>query len=147
MQQFGTGAIGYLFSPVLFTWCLFICGALPCAPTLTHRLPCMAHTDLLLQHTLNCFSCHVIDPPLKLATERMHACKAWVGKCGGQSLLRAVAQILARRAGVGLYNIVRWDWTILRAVSPHYWVLFLVRKGQGGWRLLGSIVLCITGAL
>ncbi len=62
------------------------------------------------------------------------------------SLQHAAAQEPARRAGVGLYNIVRWDWTILRAVSPHYWVLFLVREGQGGWRLLGSIVLCITGA-
>jgi hypothetical protein len=37
VQQFGTGAIGYLFSPVLFTWCLFICGAPPCTPAATHR--------------------------------------------------------------------------------------------------------------
>lgn len=47
---------------------------------------------------------------------------------------------------MGLYNIIHWDWTILRALSPHYWILFLVHEGQDGWRLLGSIVLCITGA-
>lgn len=45
-----------------------------------------------------------------------------------------------------MYNIVHWDVTILRAVSPHYWIMFLVREGSSGWRLLGSIVLCITGA-
>jgi K+ transporter len=38
VQQFGTGAIGYLFSPVLFTWCLFICGAPPRAPAATHKM-------------------------------------------------------------------------------------------------------------
>ena len=47
---------------------------------------------------------------------------------------------------MGLYNIIHWDWTILRAFSPHYWIVFLVHEGQDGWRLLGSIVLCITGA-
>lgn len=26
LQQFGTGAIGFLFSPILFTWLLFIFG-------------------------------------------------------------------------------------------------------------------------
>ena len=46
---------------------------------------------------------------------------------------------------MGLYNIIHWDWTILRAFSPHYWIVFLVHEGQDGWRLLGSIVLCITG--
>ena len=51
-----------------------------------------------------------------------------------------------QRAGVGLYNIIHWDWTILRAFSPHYWIVFLAHEGQDGWRLLGSIVLCITGA-
>ncbi|KAK9819481.1 hypothetical protein WJX81_002292 [Elliptochloris bilobata] len=73
MQQFGTGAIGFLFSPIILTWLWFI-------------------------------------------------------------------------LGIGLYNIIHWDWTILRAISPHYWIMFLVHEGQDGWRLLGSIVLCITGA-
>ena len=54
--------------------------------------------------------------------------------------------VALRHPGVGVYNIVHWDVTILRAVSPHYWIMFLVREGSSGWRLLGSIVLCITGA-
>ena len=29
MQQFGTGAIGYLFPPIILTWLTFICGARP----------------------------------------------------------------------------------------------------------------------
>ena len=48
--------------------------------------------------------------------------------------------------GVGVFNIVHWDWTILRAVNPRYWVMFLVNEGTHGWHLLGSIVLCITGS-
>ena len=48
--------------------------------------------------------------------------------------------------GVGVFNIVHWDWTILRAVNPRYWLMFLASEGTRGWRLLGSIVLCITGA-
>ncbi|KAK9819477.1 hypothetical protein WJX81_000858 [Elliptochloris bilobata] len=73
LQQFGTGAIGFLFSPILFTWLLFI-------------------------------------------------------------------------FGIGVFNIIHWDWTILRAVNPRYWIMFLVSEGTSGWKLLGSIVLCITGA-
>lgn len=45
-----------------------------------------------------------------------------------------------------MFNIVHWDWTILRAVNPRYWIMFLVNEGTHGWHLLGSIVLCITGS-
>ena len=54
--------------------------------------------------------------------------------------------VSSEHAGIGLYNTIHWDWTILRAISPHYWVIFLVHEGSDGWRLPGSIVLCITGA-
>ena len=32
VQQFGTGAIGFLFSPIILTWLSFILGALPPSP-------------------------------------------------------------------------------------------------------------------
>jgi hypothetical protein len=67
----------------------------------------------------------------------------WAGK--GSSLRGRLLRHV--NAGIGIYNIVHWDWTILRAISPHYWIMFLVREGQDGWRLLGSLVLCITGVL
>lgn len=64
------------------------------------------------------------------------------------SQLRVTNQplVLPVRSGIGVFNIVLWDWTILRAVNPRYWVMFLVSEGTRGWHLLGSIVLCITGS-
>ncbi len=114
MQQFGTGAIGYLFSPIILTWLAFICGGSP----RSHPLPSAVVSALV---------------PTDSAL--------WAGN---GSRIRG---LLLRRvnAGIGIYNIVRWDWTVLRAISPHYWIMFLVREGQDGWRLLGSLVLCITG--
>ncbi|XP_031505193.1 probable potassium transporter 13 [Nymphaea colorata] len=47
---------------------------------------------------------------------------------------------------VGMYNIFRWNPHIVRALSPYYiWDLFK-KPGRDGWRSLGGIVMCITGA-
>jgi hypothetical protein len=49
-------------------------------------------------------------------------------------------------AGIGLYNIIYWQPSILKAFSPTFWFMFLVRNGNAGWMKLGGVVLCITGA-
>ncbi|XP_068636820.1 potassium transporter 1-like [Aristolochia californica] len=49
-------------------------------------------------------------------------------------------------SGVGLYNIFRWNPSIVHALSPLYMFKFLKSMGKEGWISLGGVVLCITGA-
>jgi len=48
-------------------------------------------------------------------------------------------------AGLGLWHIFD-DISILRALSPHYGVLFLIDNGFLGFIILGSVFLAVTGA-
>jgi len=48
-------------------------------------------------------------------------------------------------AGLGLYHIFD-DVSILRALSPHYGVTFLISNGFVGFVILGSVFLAVTGA-
>ncbi|MBU2379933.1 MAG: potassium transporter Kup [Alphaproteobacteria bacterium] len=48
-------------------------------------------------------------------------------------------------AGLGLYHIFD-DVSILRALSPHYGVMFLIDNGFLGFVILGSVFLAVTGA-
>lgn len=47
--------------------------------------------------------------------------------------------------GIGIFNIWKYDSSVLKAFSPLYVCRFF-RKGNG-WTSLGGIVLCITGKL
>ena len=46
---------------------------------------------------------------------------------------------------IGVYNIAKFDPRVFRAISPSYWFSFFLRNGQGGWKALGGVVLCVTG--
>ncbi|CAA7394174.1 unnamed protein product [Spirodela intermedia] len=48
--------------------------------------------------------------------------------------------------GVGIYNIARWNPSVVQALSPHYIIKFFKITQKDGWMSLGGIVLCITGA-
>jgi KUP system potassium uptake protein len=48
-------------------------------------------------------------------------------------------------ATIGVYNIAAYYPGVLKAVSPHYIPLFLIRHGKSGWLMLGAVILCITG--
>ncbi|KAK0118864.1 hypothetical protein ONS96_011944 [Cadophora gregata f. sp. sojae] len=52
---------------------------------------------------------------------------------------------LGFNAGFGIYNLVNFDHSVLKAFSPGYAFDFLVRNGHGGWRMLGGILLAFTG--
>lgn len=52
---------------------------------------------------------------------------------------------LACIGGIGIYNIFRWNPTVVRALSPYYIYNFFRKAGRDGWSSLGGIVLCITG--
>ncbi|PQM39922.1 Potassium transporter 11 [Prunus yedoensis var. nudiflora] len=47
--------------------------------------------------------------------------------------------------GIGLFNIWKYESSILKAFSPVYVYRFFKRGGKGGWTSLGGIMLSITG--
>ncbi|KAL5710118.1 3-ketoacyl-CoA thiolase with broad chain length specificity [Ranunculus cassubicifolius] len=49
-------------------------------------------------------------------------------------------------SGIGIYNIYKWNPSIVRALSPVYMFRFLRSTGVEGWVSLGGVILSITGA-
>ncbi|KAI3858460.1 hypothetical protein MKW98_021825 [Papaver atlanticum] len=47
---------------------------------------------------------------------------------------------------IGIYNILKYDITVIRAFNPAYIYYFFKRNGIKAWSALGGCVLCITGA-
>ncbi|KAF2083387.1 potassium transporter [Saccharata proteae CBS 121410] len=45
----------------------------------------------------------------------------------------------------GIYNLVQYDYSVLKAFSPYYAGLFFVRNKTDGWISLGGILLAFTG--
>ena len=52
---------------------------------------------------------------------------------------------LAFNAAFGIYNLVYYDHSVLKAFSPYFAGAYLVRNGTEGWRALGGILLAFTG--
>lgn len=46
---------------------------------------------------------------------------------------------------IGIYNIYKYDITVLRAFNPAYVYLFFKKNSTQAWSALGGCVLCITG--
>uniref|UniRef100_A0ACD5ZC34 Uncharacterized protein n=1 Tax=Avena sativa TaxID=4498 RepID=A0ACD5ZC34_AVESA len=49
-------------------------------------------------------------------------------------------------SSIGVYNIVKWEPHVYRALSPYYMYKFLKKTQRGGWMSLGGILLCVTGS-
>ncbi|KAF5472923.1 hypothetical protein F2P56_009584 [Juglans regia] len=47
--------------------------------------------------------------------------------------------------GIGMFNIWKYDRSVLRAISPLYIFRYFKRRGKTGWTSLGGIMLSITG--
>lgn len=47
--------------------------------------------------------------------------------------------------GFGIYNLVNFDWTVLRAFSPYFAFHFFIEHKTHAWRMLGGILLAFTG--
>lgn len=45
----------------------------------------------------------------------------------------------------GIYNLVKYDWTVLKAFSPSFAIRFFVDHKTEGWRMLGGVLLAFTG--
>lgn len=48
---------------------------------------------------------------------------------------------------IGLYNLVKYDISVVRAFNPTYIYLFFKKNSKDAWSALGGCVLCITGML
>ncbi|XP_026450394.1 potassium transporter 5-like [Papaver somniferum] len=48
-------------------------------------------------------------------------------------------------SGIGLYNLIKHDATVLRAFNPMYIIQYFQRNGKTAWLSLGGVVLCVTG--
>ncbi|CAM1511258.1 Fc.00g087710.m01.CDS01 [Cosmosporella sp. VM-42] len=46
---------------------------------------------------------------------------------------------------VGIYNLNRYDHTVLKAFNPNYAFQYLIRNGDEGWKSLGGLLLAFTG--
>lgn len=49
--------------------------------------------------------------------------------------------------GIGLYNSIKYDPTVLKALNPKYIVEYFIRNKKDAWISLGGVVMCITGRL
>ncbi|EPS64577.1 hypothetical protein M569_10204, partial [Genlisea aurea] len=63
----------------------------------------------------------------------------------GYTFAPAISLWFASIAGIGLYNLFKYDVTVLKAFNPAYIVDYFRRNGKKGWVSLGGVVLCITG--
>ncbi|KAK4548717.1 hypothetical protein LTR36_008490 [Oleoguttula mirabilis] len=48
-------------------------------------------------------------------------------------------------AGFGVYNLVVYDASVLKAFNPGFAFEYLIRHGDSGWRSLGGVLLAFTG--
>jgi K+ transporter len=46
---------------------------------------------------------------------------------------------------IGIYNLVKYDISVLRAFNPAYIYFFFKKNSTDAWSALGGCVLCITG--
>ncbi|KAH8204388.1 hypothetical protein TruAng_001439 [Truncatella angustata] len=52
---------------------------------------------------------------------------------------------LGFNAGFGIYNLIMFDHSVLKAFSPYFAIEFFREKGTEGWRMLGGVLLAFTG--
>jgi KUP system potassium uptake protein len=52
---------------------------------------------------------------------------------------------LGFNAGFGIYNLVLFDHSVLKAFNPAYAFEFMIRNKTRGWRMLGGVLLAFTG--
>jgi len=63
----------------------------------------------------------------------------------GTSFAPIVTVWLLFNLASGIYNVVLFDHTVLKAFSPYFAFTYLIRNGYDGWRSLGGLLLAFTG--
>ncbi|OIT34552.1 PREDICTED: potassium transporter 5-like isoform X1 [Nicotiana attenuata] len=64
----------------------------------------------------------------------------------GYSFAPAICVWFLFISGIGLYNLFKYDVSVLRSFNPKYIVDYFKRNGRKGWISLGGVFLCITGS-
>lgn len=52
---------------------------------------------------------------------------------------------LAFNGGFGIYNLVQFDHSVLKAFNPYYAFQFFIQRETEGWKMLGGVLLAFTG--
>ena len=65
----------------------------------------------------------------------------------GLTFAPALALWFFSLGAIGLYNMLKYDVTVIKAVNPAYIYLFFKKNSSEAWSALGGCVLCITGEL
>ncbi|KAL9235782.1 hypothetical protein vseg_010518 [Gypsophila vaccaria] len=63
----------------------------------------------------------------------------------GYSFAPIVSVWFVMNAGIGLYNFIKHDPTVIKAVNPVHIIEYFTRNGKQAWVSLGGVVLCVTG--
>ncbi|KAH1063968.1 hypothetical protein J1N35_028955 [Gossypium stocksii] len=64
----------------------------------------------------------------------------------GFSFAPALALWFFSLGSIGIYNLVKFDITVIKAVNPAYIYFFFKKNSKDAWSALGGCILCITGA-
>ncbi|KAG4202266.1 hypothetical protein ERO13_A05G318000v2 [Gossypium hirsutum] len=64
----------------------------------------------------------------------------------GFSFAPALALWFFSLGSIGIYNLVKYDITVIKAVNPAYIYFFFKKNSKDAWSALGGCILCITGA-
>lgn len=52
---------------------------------------------------------------------------------------------LGFNGGFGIYNLIKFDHSVLKAFNPYYAFQFFIQNGTEGWKMLGGVLLAFTG--
>ncbi|XP_074263746.1 potassium transporter 5-like [Silene latifolia] len=63
----------------------------------------------------------------------------------GYSFAPIVSLWFVMNAGIGLYNFIKYDPSVIKAVNPWHIIQYFQRNGKDAWISLGGVVLCVTG--
>jgi KUP system potassium uptake protein len=48
--------------------------------------------------------------------------------------------------GIGVYNFIKYDTSVIKAINPKYIVDYFTRNKKDAWISLGGVVLAVTGS-
>lgn len=65
----------------------------------------------------------------------------------GYSFAPIICVWFAMIGGIGVYNFIKFDPTVIKALNPKYIVDYFKRNKKDAWISLGGTVLAITGKL
>ncbi|CAI8615071.1 unnamed protein product [Vicia faba] len=63
----------------------------------------------------------------------------------GYSFAPIICIWFALIAGIGMYNFIKHDTSVIKALNPKYIVDYFIRNKKHAWISLGGVVLCTTG--